>query len=163
LRADGDGLGVHGDAAAVGASGTVSRSALIVVQPHEQGDLVVGQPRQEPQLPQGARWVEPLPSQSLDRNQQLRLAGIGRKGKDSDVVVEIEGRGVHPQRSAKPSPRNVDDLPEPRDQMQPGGDRPAHGLDPQAAGRVEQVGSVQQGEGTDVLRPDLTGPQHQLV
>jgi hypothetical protein len=47
--------------------------------------------------------------------------------------------------------------------MQPGLDRLAHGLDPQAAGRFEQVSSIQEGEGTDVLWPDLTGPQHQLV
>jgi hypothetical protein len=76
------------------------------------------------------------------------------------VLAEIEGRGIHPQRSPESSPRNEDDLPEPRDQLQPGCDRLAHGLDPEATVRVEQVGSVQEGEGTNFLGPDLTGPQH---
>ena len=58
------------------------------------------------------------------------------------MLAEIEGRGVHPERSTEPSSRNMDDLPEPRDQMQPGPDRLAHGLDPEAAARVEQVGSI---------------------
>src|SRR6266498_907910 len=47
--------------------------------------------------------------------------------------------------------------------MQPGLDRLEYGLDPEAAGRFEQVGSVEQGERTDVLWPDLAGPQHELV
>jgi hypothetical protein len=79
------------------------------------------------------------------------------------MFAEVEGRGINPQRSAEPSSRNMDQFPEPWDEMQPGCDRLAYGLGPEAAARFEQVRSVQEGEGTDVLRPQLTGPQHQLV
>jgi hypothetical protein len=113
-----------------------------MVQLHEQGDLVVGQAGQEPHPPQGPGRVQPPGSQLLGRTQEVRFAAAGGKGKDPDVLAEIKGRGIHPQRPTQPSPRHVNDLPEPRDQMQPGGDRPAHGLDPEAAAGVEQVGAI---------------------
>jgi hypothetical protein len=43
----------------------------------------------------------------------------------------------------------VDDLPEAGDEVQPGPDRPAYGLDPEAAGRLVQVGTVEEREGAD--------------
>jgi hypothetical protein len=47
--------------------------------------------------------------------------------------------------------------------MQPRGDRLAHGVDPQLVGGIEKTRSVEQCEGTDVLRPTLAYPQHQPV
>jgi hypothetical protein len=128
-----------------------------MVQLHEHRGPSVGQPWHESHLPEGARWDQPLASQPLGRGEELRLAAAGGKRKDVHVVTEVEGWGVHPQRSAQPSSRDVDDLPEPGDEKQPGPDRFTHGLDPEAAGRFEQIGPVQDGEGTDVLRPTPAG------
>jgi hypothetical protein len=47
--------------------------------------------------------------------------------------------------------------------VQPGRDHVPQGLDPDAAARVEQAAGVKGGEGADLLRPDLIGPQHELV
>jgi hypothetical protein len=57
----------------------------------------------------------------------------------------------------------VDDLPEPRNEVQPGRDRLAHGVDPQPTGRIQQDRPVEDREGADVLRPPLARPQHQPV
>jgi hypothetical protein len=54
-------------------------------------------------------------------------------------------------------------LPEPGHQVQPGRDHVPQGLDPDAAAQVEQAAGVEDGEGTDLLWPDLIRPQHEQV
>jgi hypothetical protein len=47
--------------------------------------------------------------------------------------------------------------------VQPGRDHVPQGLDPDAAAQVEQAAGVEDGEGTDLLWPDLIRPQHEQV
>jgi hypothetical protein len=47
--------------------------------------------------------------------------------------------------------------------MQPGRDRPPDDLDPQTSIRVEQVAAVEDSQPTDLLRPSLIRPQHELI
>jgi len=79
------------------------------------------------------------------------------------MVAEIERGCVDPQRPAQPTSRHGEQLPEPGHQMQPGLDRLQYFLDPDATVRFEQVAAVQHGQRPDVLRPELVGPQQELV
>jgi hypothetical protein len=63
--------------------------------------------------------------------------GHGAVGADPDVVGEIEGGGVHPQRPAQASPRGIEELAEPRNEMRPGLDHVPHHLDPEPTVRIE--------------------------
>jgi hypothetical protein len=81
------------------------------------------------------------------------------KSLDPDVVAQIERRRVHPQRPAEASPGYVEDLSEPREEMQPAFHRLLRGVDPEAAVGVEQASAVQDTHSTDVLRPNLIRPQ----
>ena len=82
---------------------------------------------------------------------------------DADVVVQIERGGVDPQRAAEPTPRPVENLTEPSEEVQPSCDRVLRSLDPESAFDVEEAAAVEDAQRTDVLRPDLIGPQDQAV
>ena len=71
-----------------------------MMNPDEHADLVAGQSGQQPQLPQRARPVQRALPQLLARLQQLTLAGPSRKRARSDVVGDVEGWSVHPDRPA---------------------------------------------------------------
>ena len=81
-----------------------------------------------------------------------------------DVVGEVEGGGVDPQRPAQAPSGPVQQLPEARDQVEPRLQPPADLVDPDAAVGVQQAGAVQDGEHADVLRPaEVVRQQHQEV
>jgi hypothetical protein len=80
------------------------------------------------------------------------------------VIGELKGWGVHPQRPAQPSRGPVQQLPEPGQQVQPGPDHPADGLDLEPAIRVQQAGAIQDGQGADVPGPaEVVPPQGEQV
>ena len=132
-----------------------------VVHLDEHAHPVPGESRQERHFPQRPGPLQP--PQLLGGEQKRRLVTRVRKRHNPHVIAEVERRGIHPQRPAQPPPGNVEQLPEPGHQVQPGRDHVPHGLDPEAAARVEQAAAVKDGEGTDLLRPDLIRPQHQQV
>jgi hypothetical protein len=99
----------------------------------------------------------------LDRPQQLSLVSGRGKRNGREVVVEVEALGIHPQRVTKPAWRDVDDLPEPGDEVQALGDCLPGGLDAETTVRIKQAAAVQHGQGTDVLGPDLVRPQHHQI
>jgi hypothetical protein len=133
-----------------------------VVDLDEHADPALRQPGQQPYLPQWPGPVQAAPPQLLGDAQQRGLVTGVRERQDLYVIGEVEGRGVHPQRPARPWPGHVQQLPEPGHQVQPGGDHLPDRLDPQPAARTGQA-AVQDGQRADVLRPELIGPQHALV
>ena len=62
---------------------------------------------------------------------------------DPDVVGEVKGGGVDPQRPAQPEPGPVQQLPEPGDQVQSRLELAPDRLDPDPAVAVEQAGAVE--------------------
>jgi hypothetical protein len=77
--------------------------------------------RQKPHLPQRAGPVQPLPAQLLAGRQQLRLVGdLVRE--HADVLSDVKGRVIDPQRPAQPPPWHVQPLPEPGKMVQPAAD-----------------------------------------
>src|SRR5215204_5369995 len=102
-----------------------------------------------------------MPSQLLARLQQLGLiAGSGERA-DPDVVGDVEGGSVDPQRPAQPQPGSEQQLPEARDLVEPRLELPAPLLDPDATVAVEQAGAVEDGEPADVGGPPVVVPQEQ--
>jgi hypothetical protein len=85
-----------------------------MVHLHEQGDPRLCQAQQEPHLPQRAGPVQPPPPQLLAGHQQLRLAGGDSEREHCDMIGDVEGRGIYPQRPAQPPPRGVRELAEAR-------------------------------------------------
>lgn len=81
----------------------------------------------------------------------------------TDVLAQVERRCVCPQRAAEASPGYVQDLMEPREEVQPIFDDLLRGLDPEATLGVEQAAAVEQNQSTDVLRPNLIRPQDKPV
>jgi len=134
-----------------------------VAHAHEQADPPVRQPGEEPHLPQWPCPVQAPAAQLLGGDQQLSLLPRRGKGDHPHMLGEVEHRGVHPQRTAQPPPRHVEQLPEPGHQVQPGLDRLPHALEPEPAIRVEQATALKNGQRTDVLRPALIRPQHEPV
>jgi hypothetical protein len=135
-----------------------------VVGAEEQAHLSPRQAGQDPGLPQRPGRVQASPVQPRARGQQLGLvAGRGHLV-DPDVVGEVEGRGVDPERPAQPSPGPVQQLPEARDQVQLRLQPPADLVDPDAAVTVQQPGAVEDGQHADVLGPaEVVRPQHEEV
>jgi hypothetical protein len=124
-----------------------------VVGAQEQAHPVVGQAGQQPRLPQRPGRIQPALVQLRTRRQQLGLIVRRAQRVDPQVVGQVKGGGVDPQRPAQPPSGPVQQLPEARDQLQPRLDVPTDGLDPDAAITVQQPGAVQDGEGADVLGP----------
>jgi hypothetical protein len=89
--------------------------------------------------------------QLLTGHQQLRLIGRSRKGELPNVLGEVDGGRVDPQRPAQPEPGPGQQLPEPRNPMQPPTDLLPGRLDPEPAVGVQQPGAIQDGQGADVL------------
>jgi hypothetical protein len=79
------------------------------------------------------------------------------------VITQVERRCIDPQRTAETSPRHVEHLTEPREEMQSTFDRLLRGLDPEAAIGIEETAAIENAQGTNVLRPHLVRPQDQLV
>jgi hypothetical protein len=124
-----------------------------VVRPQEQAHPLLWQAGQEPQLPQRPGRVQVSAAQLLARRQQLCLvAGRGQRV-DPDVVGQVEGRRVDPQRPAQPTPGPVQALPEARDELQPRLELLTDRLDPDATVAVEQPGAVKDGERADIPWP----------
>lgn len=82
---------------------------------------------------------------------------------DADVFAKVEARRIDPEWRTLPTRGFTQELPESRHQVEPGSNHVAHGVDPEAAGRIEKVASVEERERTDLLRPDPAGLEHQLV
>jgi hypothetical protein len=80
---------------------------------------------------------------------------------DPDVIGDVEGRGIDPQRPPEPRPRPVQQLPEPRDDDEPRLELAPDLLNPDPAVCLEQRGAVEDGERADVGRPSVVVPQHQ--
>jgi hypothetical protein len=80
---------------------------------------------------------------------------------DSDVIGEIEGRSVDPQRPAQPPPGPVEQLPEAGDQVQPRLEVSPDRVDPETTIVVEQPGAVEDGEPADVAGPAEVVPLQQ--
>jgi hypothetical protein len=80
---------------------------------------------------------------------------------DPDVVGEVEGESVDPQRPAQSQPGPVQQLPEPGDQVQSRLELLADRLDPDPAVVVEQAGVVEDGQPADVGGPAIVVPQQQ--
>jgi hypothetical protein len=57
----------------------------------------------------------------------------------------------------------VDDLPEARDEVEAALDPPTNLLDPEAPADVEERLTLEDRQGSDFLRPDLAGAQHELI
>src|SRR5512132_2762240 len=93
----------------------------------------------------------------------LFVAG-GRHLADTDVLGDVEGLGIAPHWPPQPEFGPVQDLAEPRDEVQPASyglpDRP----EPKLTVGVEQRSAVEDGEGPDLLRPSLLlrPDQHQI-
>jgi hypothetical protein len=79
------------------------------------------------------------------------------------MVADVEGRTIHPQRPAEPAAGLVENLAEPREQVQPCLDGVTRRLDPEAAVRPEQVPGVEDRQGANVLGPHRVGPEDQSV
>ena len=128
------------------------------MNPHEQPHLALGKAGQEPHLPQRARWVETLPQELLDGGEHLSFPGRRLEWQLPHVAGQIERRGIDPQRSAEAPPRNVDELSETRDEMQPAMDCIANRFDAEPTVLVQQRTAVEDGKGADVLRPPPARP-----
>jgi hypothetical protein len=70
------------------------------MHPQEYPDPPAGQAGQEPRLPARPRPVQAAPAQLLTRRQELRLASRGGQ-RDPDMISDVKGRRVHPQRPAQ--------------------------------------------------------------
>jgi hypothetical protein len=68
----------------------------------------------------------------LDSLKKTHLIRRSSEGEDPDVVGEIEGRGVDPQRPAEPAPGCVEKLTEARDLRQAASHHLSHCLGPEA-------------------------------
>ena len=79
------------------------------------------------------------------------------------MVAQVERRCIDPQRTAEASPRYVEHLTEPGEEMQSTFDCPLRGLDSEAAVGVEEVSAVEDTQRTYVLRPHLIRPKDELV
>jgi hypothetical protein len=87
----------------------------------------------------------------LTRQQELRLIGRRIEREHSDVLGDIDGRSVGPQRPAQPKPWAVQQLPEARNKMEPSSDLIACRLDRESTIGVEEPPAVEDGERADVL------------
>ena len=120
-----------------------------------------GKPGKQPQLPQRPCWIQPLRRQLLECLQQLRLVARSGKWVNSDMVGEVEGGRVNPQRPAQSPPGPVQALPKARDQVQPRLQVAPNVFDPDARLVVEQAGAVEDGERADIARPAEVIPLEQ--
>jgi hypothetical protein len=126
-----------------------------VVQLHEEANAPVRETRQEPHLPQGSGGVQAASPELLARQEELRFVAGRGDPEDPDVVADIEGGGVDPQRPAPPETGPVNDLPESGKKMQPPFDVPPCGIDEETALSIRQPLAIEDGDGTDVLWPTL--------
>ena len=133
-----------------------------VMQLHEQAHPSLRQAGQQPHLPQRPCRVQPSPRQLLACQQQLCLVTRSGQREDPDVVGEVEGCRVDPQRPAQPPPRPVQALPETRNKVQSRLDPATDRFDPDVTVVVEQAGPVQDGQRTDVPGPAEVVPQENL-
>src|SRR5512132_2547631 len=78
-----------------------------------------------------------------------------------DVIGDVEGGSVDPQRPAHAQPRSVQQLPEARHKVQPRLELLADRLDPDTAVAIEQLGAVEDGEPADVGGPTIVVPEQQ--
>jgi hypothetical protein len=69
-----------------------------VVRLRDQGEAPALEPLHEPELPQGLGPVELLGVDAGRQRAQLQLRPRRGQRRVADVVVEVEGRVVHPQR-----------------------------------------------------------------
>jgi hypothetical protein len=85
------------------------------------------------------------------------------KSLDADVIAQVEGGCIYPQRPSKTPPGYVEDLTESTKEVQTSFDRLLRGLEPEATIRIEEAAAVEDGQGTDVLRPDFIRPEDKPV
>jgi hypothetical protein len=122
------------------------------------------QPGEEPHLPQRPRAGKRATAERLAGTQHVGVVARGRDGEDPDVIVDVERRGVEPQRPAEAETRHAQDLPEPGHPMQPPPDVLPEGVDPDSAVGVEEPVAVEDGQRADVLGPALVfGPDRHEV
>ena len=88
----------------------------------QQGEAVVGEPLDQPHLPQRARAVQRLGEDPAGQALELGLAaGAGQRGV-ADVEADVEVRIVHPHRPALIEGHEGQPLAVARDEVQPAGD-----------------------------------------
>ena len=90
-----------------------------VVRLRQQREALAGQALHQPQLPQRLRAVELLGEDPAGHSPQLFLRAGRRQRRVPDVVLEVEGRVVGPERSAVLRRRVGQLLPEPGDEVEP--------------------------------------------
>jgi hypothetical protein len=101
-----------------------------VVQLEDQPDPAVGQSGHQPQLPQRAGAVQQLQAQPVTQRQQLLLATRGRHLDGADVVGQVEGAVIDPQRQPLPEERAQHQLAQPGRQVQAAAHLLADGVQP---------------------------------
>jgi hypothetical protein len=124
------GAGVHGGALVPGGSGTRSTNAPSAATPATPSAIA-------PQL--------------LACLQEPRLVGRSPEREHPDVLGEVDGRGVDPQRPAQPERGPVQELTEARNQVEPAADHIACLLDQESAVGVQEPPAVEDDQRTDVL------------
>jgi hypothetical protein len=94
-----------------------------VVRLGQQREAPVGEPLDEPQLPQRLRAVELLGEDARQEVVQLLVAAGARQRRVADVVLEVEVGVVGPQRAAAGCGREDEPLPVARNEVQAHPDR----------------------------------------
>jgi hypothetical protein len=165
------GLGVHGGETGGIASGAKSKCADgshaghtvgdRVVQLHEHPDPALGQARDEPHPPQRSGSIQRPATKLLTRTKELRLVVGGFPRERLDVVGEVDGRDIHPQRPAKATTGHVQALAESREEVQPVPDLVPDAFDPKPPLPIQQARPLEDGQRADVLGPpEFLRPHH---
>jgi hypothetical protein len=88
----------------------------------QQREAVIGQPLDEPQLPQRASAIQRLREHATGQALELPVAAWPRQRRMTDVEVDVEVRIVHPHRAPLVERHEGQPLSVARHQVQPGDD-----------------------------------------
>ena len=109
-----------------------------VVQLEDQPHPALSKFRHQPQLPQRPGPVQQPQAQLIAQPQQLPLATRRRQVDRADVVGQVKGGVIDPQRQPLPNRGGQHPLTQPGDQLQAAGELLADGVHPEAAIGVVQ-------------------------